>query len=204
MLPKSQLRMLFLGGILPVVAFTLIEEYYGTAAGLVAGMVLGVAEITWEWRTQRRVDPVTWSGNGALLVLGAISLLTEKGIWFKLQPALLEAVTGAALVGSVIVGKPILLAMVEKQGIFERFPGPVRPQARALLAREFSRMCVRLGLFFFAHAVLAIWAALYASTAVWAFLKGVGFTVSMVLYLAIEGVALRRKVKRLAADRFSS
>ena len=38
----SPLRALLLGGLLPVIAFTVIEEVYGTLWGLIAGMVFGV------------------------------------------------------------------------------------------------------------------------------------------------------------------
>ena len=39
--PKAQAASFFFAGLLPVIAFTLIEEYYGTVAGLIAGMVFG-------------------------------------------------------------------------------------------------------------------------------------------------------------------
>src|SRR5262249_2106795 len=156
--PRRQLRSLLLGGVIPVVAFTVIEDAYGTVAGLVAGMVFGVGEILWEWRAQGKVDPMTWGGNGLILVMGGISLATGSGIWFKLQPSLIEGVMAALLWGSVALRRPLLVAMARKQGTLIENP---------LVIGVLSGFTLRLGIFFAAHAALAAWAALHWSTAAW-------------------------------------
>jgi intracellular septation protein len=189
-------KSLLLAGILPVVAFTVIEEYMGTLAGLIAGMIFGVGEILWELKTQGKVEPMTWAGNGMIFVLGGVSLITQEGVWFKLQPAILEFGMTAFLWGSVLINKPFLLIMFQKQG---GVPPRIseRPDADRLLhalSQAFRGLTIRLGLFFAVHAVLAIWASLYWSTAAWAILKGVVFTTSLILYLVVEGLLLRRSL----------
>ncbi|MEO5970744.1 MAG: septation protein IspZ [Bdellovibrionia bacterium] len=189
-------KSLFLAGILPVIAFTVIEEYVGILAGLIAGMIFGICEILWELKSQGKVEPMTWAGNGMILVLGGVSLITQEGVWFKLQPAILEFGMAAFLWGSVIINKPFLLIMFQKQG---GLPNPIsnRPDAGQLLqtlSQAFRGLTIRLGLFFALHAVLAVWASLYWSTAAWAILKGVVFTASLILYLVIEGLLLRRSL----------
>ena len=184
--PKKFLRTFFLGGLLPVIAFTVIEEKYGTLWGIIAGMIFGVGEIIWELLTTRRVDPITWAGNGMLLVLGTVSLIAKEGIWFKMQPAIMEAAIAIALIVSVILKKPALIAMAQKQGQV------IHPQMHG----AFAGLTFRIGIFFAAHAALATWAALKWSTTAWAFLKGIGFTLSMVLYMAGEGFYLRHKAKK--------
>ncbi len=190
---KRQLRAFLIGGLLPVIAFTVIEEVYGTVAGLIAGMIFGVGEIVWEWRTQGRVDPITWGGNALLLVLGAVSLFTNEGIWFKLQPSILEGAMTAALWGSWILKKPLLLAMSRKQGAV---PEGAPPEFKAILESGMSGMTLRLGVFFALHSALAVWAALHWSTAAWAALKGVGLTASLVVYMLVETLLLRYRVAK--------
>jgi intracellular septation protein len=184
-------RALLLGGVIPVVLFTVVEEVYGTWWGLVAGMVFGVGEILYEKIKQGRVDPITWIGNGLILVLGAVSLFTKEGVWFKLQPAILEVAMGLLLLGSVIAGHPFLTLMAQKQNMFDRIPAAAQPVVR----QSFSGFTARLGIFFLAHAVLATWAALHWSTRAWALLKGVGFTVTLIAYMLIEMFYLKRKLK---------
>ena len=192
---KKALRSLLMAGLLPVLAYTFVEEYFGTVWGLVAGMALGVGEILNEWRTQRRVETMTWIGNGMILSMGLISLVTGDGLWFKLQPAIIEAVTAIFLMGSVFIKKPFMVLMGEKQGIFDK----IHPEIRPLMISLFSGLTFRIGLFFLGHSLLATHAALYWSTSAWAILKGVGLTVSMIAYMAVEILLLRSRIKKAAA-----
>jgi intracellular septation protein len=176
------------GGLIPIALFTLIEELYGTLAGLVAAMVFGLGEILYEWRTRGKVEALTWGGNGLILVLGALSLWTSEGVWFKLQPALIEGVIALALWISQWRGAPLLLVMARKQGTF---PENLPPELTGLIERNMRGMNFRIGLFFAAHCALAVWAGLRWSTAAWALLKGVGLTVSLMLYLVVETLVLR-------------
>lgn len=184
--PKTQALSIFVAGLLPVIAFTLIEEYYGTIAGLIAGMVFGVGEITWELYKHKKVQKITWIGNGLLLVLGGISLISSEGVWFKLQPALMEGLFALFCWGSLLFGKPLIVYLAEQQG--QQFP--------EFLKSRMTGVTFRTGVFFAIHTALAVWAALDWSTTNWALLKGVGLTVSFILYLAFEGFMLRKVVMK--------
>ncbi|MBO9667146.1 MAG: septation protein IspZ [Bdellovibrio sp.] len=188
--PKSQAAALFFAGLVPVIAFTLIEEYYGTVAGLIAGMVFGLGEICFELYKHKRVQKITWIGNGLLLVLGGVSLISSEGIWFKLQPALMEGAFAFALVVSWLIKKPLLVVLAEQQG--QALPDFVKARMGGIT--------FRCGIFFAIHTVLAVWAALHWSTTAWALLKGVGLTVSLILYMAIEMIILRQIVVKQHRD----
>jgi len=191
--PRSQLRSLFFGGLLPVIAYSLVEEYYGVKWGLVTGMVLGVGEIVYEKITTKKVEAITWIGNGLILGMGTISLFTGEGIWFKLQPAIIELGMAGFLMGSVLMKKPLLVLMAEKQKMFDRYTD----EGRKFFEGAFSGMTFRIGIFFLLHAALATWAALFWSTRAWAILKGVGFTVSVFAYMMAEVILLRRRAAKL-------
>lgn len=182
---KKQSLSLLIAGIIPVVLFTVIEDKYGVVAGLIAGMIFGLGEMIYEWYRYHKVSPITWIGNGMLLFLGAISLFTQDGLWFKLQPAILELFFFIFLLGSWLVGKPFLKIMIEKQN----------PSAPDFLKEAMGGMTFRLSLFFLIHCLLATYAAFYWSTENWALLKGVGLTLSMFFYMLIEGFFLRKKLK---------
>lgn len=172
----------FFAGLLPVIAFTIIEEKYGVVAGLIAGMVFGCGEIIYELIRHRKVATMTWIGNGLLLVLGGVSLISSEGLWFKLQPAIMEGAFALAMWGSCIIKKPLLVFLAEKQG--HQLPEPIK--------NKLVGVTWRTGLFFAVHTGLATWAALDWSTTNWALLKGIGLTVSFVLYLGGEVFYLRR------------
>ncbi|MBS1972044.1 MAG: septation protein IspZ [Bdellovibrionales bacterium] len=172
----------FFGGLLPVIAFTVIEEKYGVIAGLIAGMVFGFGEILFELIRHRKVATMTWIGNGLLLVLGGISLISSEGLWFKLQPAIMEGAFAIAMWGSYLIKKPLLVFLAEKQG--QQLPEPIK--------KKLGGVTLRTGFFFAIHTGLAIWAALEWTTTNWALLKGIGLTVSFIVYLGAEVFYLRR------------
>lgn len=184
--PKQAALSFFFAGLLPVIAFTLIEETYGTIAGLIAGLIFGCGEIVYEWFRFRKVSKITWFGNGLLIGLGLISLISSEGIWFKLQPAIMEAAFGFALWGSLFTQKSLLQWMMEMQG--QTPPPLILPRLRGL--------CFRLGVFFVIHALLATWAAFEWSSQNWALLKGLGLTISFVFYLVLEGFWIRYSIQK--------
>lgn len=193
-MPRSanQMRSLLMGGLLPVIAFSVIDEYGGPVWGVVAGMVFGVGEILYEKFTLGRVETMTWIGNGLLLALGAISFATQSGVWFKLQPAILETVMGLLMVGSVLLGRPFLVLMARKQGVLSQVPPPLVP----VMENGMRGFTWRVGVFFLIHAAIAAYAALYWSTRAWAILKGVGFTGTFIAYMVVEAYLLRRRMMR--------
>ncbi|MEQ1723300.1 MAG: septation protein IspZ [Pseudobdellovibrio sp.] len=184
--PKKQALSLFFGGLLPVIAFTVIEEKYGVIPGLIAGMIFGVGEIIYEYVAHKKVSSITWIGNALLIGLGAVSLISSEGIWFKMQPAILEFGFFGFLLGSWLLKKPFLVLMIEKQN----------PDAPDFVKAQMSGMTLRLSFFMLAHAILATWAALSWSTESWALLKGVGLTVSMIVYMILEILWARIKITK--------
>jgi intracellular septation protein len=184
--PKFPTSSLFWGGLLPIILFTLIEEYYGTLWGLIAALIFGVGEITFELWKYKKVSKITLISNGLIIFLGVISLFTQEGIWFKLQPAFLEFGMVVFLWGSLVLKKPFLLVLAEQQKI----------NLPAILTAEFPKLTFRLGIFFLIHTGLAIWSALYWSTTHWALLKGIGLTVSMIVYLIAEMFFIRLKIQK--------
>lgn len=169
-------KLVLLSGILPLIVYTVVEEVYGTYWGLIAGLVLGVVEIVAEKVLYKKISTVTWIVNALVIGLGCVSLYMNDGIWFKLQPAFAEFIMVVILWGSLMLKKPFLREMAFKQN----------PDIPEHMLDFFSNITFRLGIFFLIHCALAIWAAFEWSTVNWALLKGVGLTVSSVIYLAIE------------------
>lgn len=180
--PPSKWSMLF-AGLLPLLAFSFIEEKYGPAWGTVAGMVFGLGEIIYEKVKFKKVSGITWIGNLLILFLGGISIFTADGVWFKLQPAIFELFFAVFLWGSVLLKKNFLWEMLKKQGF---------PADKPELIRKVDALTVRLGFFFLIHCVIATFAAFYWSTSAWVMLKGVGLTVSMMVYMLVEFYFLRK------------
>jgi len=187
--PRSQMKVLLFGSVIPLAGYAIIENEYGPFWGTVAGMVLGVGEIAYEYYREKKVSKLTWGSNAMILVLGVVTIFTNEGFWFKLQPTIFELLFAFMLWGSLFMKKNLFIAMAEKQG--SKIPEEVKPRM--------SGVCFRVGVLMFIHALLNVWAAFYWSTSAWIFLKGLGLTLSMLVYMVIEGLFLRRSLKKKSA-----
>lgn len=174
------------GGVLPIIVFTLIDEYEGAFWGTVVAMLFGCGEMLYEKIKQGKVEKVTLISNLLILILGAVSIATDSGIWFKMQPAIFEAFSALFLWITLFWKKPMLATLAEKQG--QAFPEQLHPFLKQLT--------FRLGIFMAIHAAIATWAAINWTTTQWALLKGVGFTATLIIYLAAEFLILRTKLKK--------
>jgi len=173
---RNQNLLLLFGGILPVVAFAIVEDQYGVVWGTIAGMIFGVSEIVYEKLKHKKVSGITWFSNALILILGGVSIASNEGVWFKLQPALLLVAFGFILLGSSLMKKPFLVAMAKKQN----------PDLPAEAFKVMGEMNLRLSIVFFLMAGIAVWAALSWSTEAWAFLKSVGIFVILLAYMVGE------------------
>jgi len=182
---NQQMKTLFFGSLLPVIAFAVIESWKGPVWGTVAGLVFGAGEVFFEWRSQGQVSRLTMISNAFIFVLGIITIYTEEGVWFKLQPAILIFVMALALIISSFRGTPVLISLAKKQN----------PNFPAALEVFFRRLNLRLGLFFLALTALSVEAAFHWSTASWALLKTVGAPVLMGVYLLVEILLFRFRNK---------
>ncbi len=183
---KKQMLSLFFGGLLPIIAFTVIEDKYGIFYGLIAGLFFGGAEIIYELARYKKVSQMTLISNGLILIMGSVSLFLNDGIWFKLQPAIFEFGFFIFLFVTWILKKPFLKSIIEKQN----------PEAPDFFKNKLSGITFRLSLFFLIQSIIATYAAFYWSTEAWAILKGVGLFVSMTIYMAIEMFWIRLSLKK--------
>ncbi|OQW46769.1 MAG: hypothetical protein A4S09_02340 [Proteobacteria bacterium SG_bin7] len=182
---KSRTLLLLFGGILPVVAFAIVEEYYGVIWGTVAGMMFGIGELLYEKIRFKKISGVTWFSNILVLALGGLSLYSAEGIWFKLQPAIFLFCFAAILISSSIIKKPLLVALAQKQN----------PNIPAPALEVMGTMNLRLGFVFYFLSTLSTWAAIGWSTEAWAFLKSVGVFIILSIYMGGEIIYRRHSLK---------
>ncbi len=167
----------------PVILFTVVEEWGGLTWALILSVFYAIGEISWEWWRYHRISGMTFFSNAMVVGLSFVSYFTQDGMWFKLQPAILELVMAGLLIGSFIVKKPMLVVMMQQQG----------HEVTEIMQSFFTGLTLRMGFFFVAQAALATYASLYWSTEVWAFLKSIGILIMMVIYMLVEIIFFRRR-----------
>lgn len=172
--------------LIPLILFTVVEEWGGLTWALILSVVYAIGEVGWEYWKYRQVSKLTLFSNLMVVGLSFVSYLTQDGLWFKLQPAILESFFALILIGSFLIKKPLLISMMKAQG---------QPMNEVMIP-FFTVLTFRMGLFFMAQAGLAVYASLHWSTEVWAFLKSIGLFIMMIVYMLLEVIIFKVRLSR--------
>ncbi len=161
---KTELLKKLLPGFIPLFAFIAIDEIWGTRAGLVAALVIGVGEMVWIWFQEKRFDKFVLFDTGLLFVLGSVSLILDNDIFFKLKPGLVELILCAVLAVSSFSKLNILGMMTQRYMKDMELDRQQKVQLRKTMQLMFF--------VFLAHTLLVFYSAFYMSDAAWAFISG--------------------------------
>ena len=163
---QQQLKLFkqLLPGFIPLFAFILIDEVWGTQAGLIAALVIGVGELAWVWVKEKRFERFVLFDTLLLLALGGVSLILHNEIFFKLKPGLVQLILCAVLAFSAY-SKVNIVAMMS-----QRYMGNMQVDDSQM---QQMRSSLKLMFWIFlAHTTLVFYATFYLSDAAWAFISG--------------------------------
>lgn len=171
-------------GVLPLVAFVIIDAFLGLKAGLIAAIMLALAEMLYSFYEFGGLDYISLISLILISVFAVFSLKSQKPIYMKLQPVFLGACFGVIFLAMQVIDKPLLIVLFQK---YENLiPGDLRknlnsPEAIFLL----SRSSLLLGLGFLAHAGAVAYAALRMNNWWWLVIRGIGLYFMMFVCIFI-------------------
>lgn len=173
-----------LPGLIPLFAFLVIDEVWGTQAGLIAALAIGVGELGWIWFRERRFERFVLFDTLLLLVLGAVSLVLHNDIFFKLKPGLVQLILCAVLAASAFSNLNLVGLMSQRY-----MKGLQMSEAQVRQMRTTLKLLFWV---FLVHTALVFYATFYLSDAAWAFISGALFYI----LFALVFVAVYVKQKR--------
>ena len=188
---KSELFKKLLPGFIPLFAFIAIDEIWGTRAGLIAALVIGVVEMIWIWIKEKRFDGFVLMDTGLLLVLGSVSIILDNDIFFKLKPGLVELILCVVLAVSAFSKLNIVGLMTQRY-----------MKDTELNEQQMSQLRKTLQLMFFVfliHTLLVFYSAFYWSNEVWAFISGGLFYILFGFVFAYELIRQKIRNRKLIA-----
>lgn len=97
------------GVLAPTAIFLLLLHFFGVPAAIVGGFLWSSSVIVVRRMLGRRIPALVVVGLGVLLVRTALSLATGSSFLYFLQPTLGTAVAGVVILGSALLGQPVLL-----------------------------------------------------------------------------------------------
>jgi len=166
-----------LPGFIPVFIFIIVDEVWGTEAGLYTAVVFGTGEFIFYLLKNKRADFFIILDILLLVLLGAVSIILENKIFFKLKPALIEGILAAIIAFSLWGPKNLILTMSK------RYTGdiPYSPTAEKEIN---ANLKIMLAITSF-HILLIFYSAKYMSDEAWAFISGGLFYIFFGVWFAV-------------------
>lgn len=183
---RTELLKKLLPGFIPLFVFIAADEIWGTKIGLMVAVGVGVAEMIYVGIRERRLDKFILFDTLLLVLLGAVSILLDNAIFFKLKPGLIELILLAVLGVSAFSGFNLIGAMGK------RYLKDVQLQKEQEIQ---LRKSLKVLFFIVAgHLTLVFYASFYMSKEAWAFISGGLFYLLFGVYFVVE--LLRQKMQR--------
>jgi isopentenyldiphosphate isomerase/intracellular septation protein A len=178
-----------LPGLLPLFVFIAADEIWGTVVGLYVAVGVGVAEMLILWIVQARFDKFILFDTLLIVAMGAISIVLDNDIFFKLKPAIIGIILCVFLGFSAFTDNNLLLKMSG------RYLKGVKFNAAQQL--QMQRSMQLMFWVFMTHTFLVFISAFYMSKEVWAFISGGLFYIIFGVVIIVEWIKARRLSKSL-------
>jgi intracellular septation protein A len=176
-----------LPGLLPLAVFIAADSFFGTTVGLITATALGTAEFIFILVREKRADLFVLFDLALIVVFAGVSLLLDNDIFFKLKPAVPEAIL------SVILGVSAFTPANPVQLMTKRYLKGVILSADAV--RAMRRNSAVLFFITIIHTLLIVFAAYRLSTAAWGFISGVMYFILIAGYMTL--IIAAGRIRRL-------
>ncbi|HNW81712.1 MAG TPA: septation protein IspZ [bacterium] len=173
---------------IPLLVFILADEIWGTKVGIIVALVSGIIEYIYVLIKEKRSDRFILADTLLLVVLGGVSILLENAVFFKLKPALIEAIFCVILGISVFSDKNILLQMTK------RYMKGMELNEKGV--EKMRRTFRNLFWIFSFHTLLVIYSAFFMSERAWAFISTALFYIIFGIYFVFEILLMKYTAKK--------
>jgi intracellular septation protein A len=177
--------LLFLTQLLPLIVFIVVDSLVSDVRiSILCAVLFAVGQLAFTYAKTHAVDWFVLVDVALIVGLGVMAIACKNDLFFKIKPAIIEAVTIVFML--VLVLAPDRFVM----GYFGRMmPGRVlKPEALAMMKSLLGWMCVYTTL----HVGAVLYTALRSSKRVWAWVSGPGF---YLLFIPIMAMVLARVLK---------
>jgi intracellular septation protein A len=195
MLPVMNIRALLktlLPGLLPLLVFVAADALFGEMVGLAVGLGVGIAEFIYTLAKNRTADPFVAADTILLAVAGGLSLLLRNEIFFKLKPAVIEAVLAVSLAVLLVLPPSVLKGWLSRQIRGIALPDSSLPVMKRSLTLMLGVLVV--------HVALTVWAAISLSSAAWGFISGGLLYILFGVVVLAQFLSVRIKAARHAKE----
>lgn len=180
---QRKLLLLLLPGFIPLFAFIIADELWGTKIGLLVAIASGIIELAYYWINDRKFDKFILLDTILIIVLGVVSIVLENDVFFKIKPALIGILMCAVLGVSVYTPSNFLFSMSKRY-----MKGIEFSDHQYQLMKKNMRVLFWL---FVAYTILVFYSVWFMSNEAWAFISGGLFYILFGVYFVFEFVKNR-------------
>ena len=175
---KRDLLKKFLPGLLPLLVFIIVDEFWGTTPGLIVAVCFGVGQLIFSYIRYKVFDKFTLYDTLLIVVLGLISILLDNDIFFKLKPALIGVIL-CFILGISAFSKLNIFALMSKR-YFDKL------DINSEQVKQLNRSIKILFFLFLFHTLLVFYSAFYMSKEAWGFISTILLYILFGLYFIYE------------------
>ncbi|HEY1956596.1 MAG TPA: VC0807 family protein [Polyangiaceae bacterium] len=173
----------------PLIVFVALEHAVSLLAAIISSIVTGAILVGLQISRDKKISPFTAYVAASVAVFGVLDLKYQTGFFVKIEPALGNVVTGLFFLGTVAVGRPLIVELAQKQS-----PEPFTERR----IRYLRTLTIVWGIFFFMRASAYVWMAYHLSIDQALAVRSVAGPVSFGV-LIIGEMGVRRLVRRKRA-----
>lgn len=177
----------FLIQMLPLIVFIIIDTVTNNIRlSIVSAVVFAAGQLVCFYMKTGRFDWFVLLDAGLIVVLGAVSVVLKNDLFFKIKPAIIEAITVVFLFVLIAAPETYLL------GYFNRML-PAGMTLNPLAIGTMKSMLVWMCVYVLLHIGAVLYTAFYSSRRVWAFVSGPGV---FLLFIPVVAVLFVKKNRR--------
>ena len=185
---QRKILLQLLPGFIPLFAFIVADEIWGTTTGLIVAIASGIIELTYYWIKDKKFDKFILFDTSLIIALGLISLILENDVFFKIKPALIGVLMCTIIGVSVFTPSNILLRMSQRYMKGFVYNDEQYKALKKNMTILFWIMLLYTGLVFY-----SVW---FMSKEAWAFISGGLFYILFGSWFAFEFIKAQiRKYK---------
>lgn len=187
-----KLLLQLLPGFLPLFAFIIADEIWGTRVGLIIAIASGVIELAYYWFKDRKFDKFILFDTLLIIALGVVSIVLENDVFIKIKPALIGVLMCAVLGVSAFTPTNILWNMSRRymKGM----------ELNDFQYKQFRKNLRVLFWLFSGYTLLVFYSVWFMSKEAWAFISGGLFYILFGVYFLFEFLKTRLGQKKHANE----
>lgn len=176
-----------LPGLIPILVFILVDEFWSTEASLIIAVAVGLVQLTWGLIREKRFDKFVLFDTALLVAMGGISIALNNELFFKLKPAFINLILCVLMGLSAFSSRNILLLYTQ------RYMGEMQLPEGA--EKAFQRMMKYFFWAMVAYTLLIVYSAFYMSKEAWAFISGALLYILFGIFFLYQFISSKLKSK---------